>query len=313
MRRRTVLALGVLALAGACGVHSPPRRREELSLAVPGPPGGCRDGVAAGLKALIERSGWARAVRIRREAGDGGPALAGKGGPRPDLLIADPSLLAARALARDPLLVTRAAPLARLAGEWEVLVASPDSGYRTFDQFAAALLRDPGGPRVAGGADRGPEHLLYGMTARGLGADPRLLDYVAFDSRAQAVAAVLDGRLALGFGSRREVAPHVRAGRLRPLAVSSAERLPGVDAPTLSESGVRIVYANWTGLITSHGEAERDALLDLCRAVADAPGWRSLCERNDWTPMWLDGDDFAQWLTIEARRTALLLNDLGLH
>ncbi|MEU7883967.1 tripartite tricarboxylate transporter substrate-binding protein [Microbispora bryophytorum] len=312
MRRRSVLALGALALAGACGVQAP-RRRGELSLAVPGPPGGCGDDVAAGFKSLIEGRGWARAVQIRREARDGGTALARQGGPRADLVIADPALLAACARARDPLLVARAVPLARLTGEWEVLVASPDSGYRTFEQFAAALLRDPGGPRVAGGADRGSEHLLLGMTARGLGADPRLLDYVPFGSRAQAVAAVLDGRLPLGFGSRREVAPHVRAGRLWPLAVSSAERLPGVDAPTLSESGVRVVYADWTGLIAPRGTPGQDALLDLCRAVTDTPGWRSLCDRNDWTPMWLDGDDFSQWLVGEARRTALLLNDLGVR
>ncbi|GAB3139554.1 Bug family tripartite tricarboxylate transporter substrate binding protein [Microbispora hainanensis] len=312
MRRRTVLALGVLALAGACGVQAP-TRRGELSLTVPGPPGGCGEGVAAGFKSLVEGRGWARAVRIRREAGDGGTALADLNRPGAGLVVADSALIAACALARDPLLVARAVPLARLAGEWEVLVASPDSGYRTFDQFAAALLRDPGAHRVAGGADRGPEHLLLGMTARGLGADPRLLDYVAFGTRAQAVAAVLDGRLALGFGSRREVAPHVRAGRLRPLAVSSAERLSGVDAPTLSESGVRVVFADWTGLIAPRGTPEPDALLDLCRAVADTPGWRSLCDRNDWTPMWLDGDDFRQWLVGEARRTALLLNDLGLR
>ncbi|MEN3538173.1 tripartite tricarboxylate transporter substrate-binding protein [Microbispora sp. ZYX-F-249] len=312
MRRRTVLALGVLALAGACGVQAPPRRWGELSLTVPRPPGGCGDGVAAGFKALVEGRGWARAVRIRWETG-GGAALGRRAGAWTGLVVADSALLAACALARDPLLVARAVPLARLAGEWEVLVASPGSGYRTFEQFAAALLRDPGGVRVAGGADRGPEHLLLGMTAQGLGADPRLLDYVAFGSRAQAVAAVLDGRLALGFGSRREVAPHVRAGRLRPLAVSSAERLPGLDAPTLSESGVRVVYADWTGLVAPPGTPGPDALLDLCRAVTATPGWRSLCERNDWTPMWLDGDDFRQWLTGEARRTALLLNDLGLR
>lgn len=105
----------------------------------------------------------------------------------------------------------------------------------------------------------------------------------------------------------------MRAGRLRPLAVSSAERLSGVDAPTLSESGVRVVFADWTGLIAPRGTPEPDALLDLCRAVAGTPGWRRLCERNDWTPMWLDGDDFRQWLAGEARRTALLLNDLGLR
>lgn len=312
MRRRTVLALGVLALAGACGTQAPPYR-SEISLLVPGPAGGWGDGVAGGLKSLIETRRWARAVRIGRLTGDGRAALTRFAAQRADLVIADPALLAECAPGHGPALIARTAPLARLAGEWEVLVSSPDSGYRTFEQFAAALLRDPSGPRVGGGADRGPEHLLLGMTARGLGADPRLLDYVAFATRAQAVAAVLDGRLPLGFGSRREVAPYVRAGRLRPLAVSSVERLPGLDAPTLSEAGVRVVYANWTGLLAPRDAPGRDALLDLAQAVGDSPAWQSLCERNDWTPMWLAGDDFRQWLDGEARRTALLLDDLGVR
>ncbi|MEV4461075.1 hypothetical protein, partial [Microbispora sp. NPDC049633] len=88
MRRRTVLALGVLALAGACGVQAPPRRWGELSLTVPRPPGGCGDGVAAGFKALVEGRGWARAVRIRWEAG-GGAALGRPAGPRTGLVVAD--------------------------------------------------------------------------------------------------------------------------------------------------------------------------------------------------------------------------------
>ncbi|WP_169950127.1 tripartite tricarboxylate transporter substrate binding protein [Microbispora sp. H11081] len=303
--------MGVLALTGACGVKAPPRRWEELSLIVPRSPGGCGDGVAAGFKALVEGRGWARAVRISWEAGGGG--LGSPVMPRTGLVVADSALLAACALARDPFLVSRAVPLARLAGEWEVLVASPESDYRTFDQFAAALLRDPGRVRVAGGADRGPEQLLLGLTAQGLGADPRLLDYVALGTRAQAVDAVLDGRVALAFGDRREVAPHVRSGRLRPLAVSSGERLPGIDAPTLSESGVRVVFADWTGLVAPRGTPGRDALLDLCRAVTATRGWHNLCEHNDWTPMWLEGDDFRQWLTGEARRTTALLSELGLR
>ncbi|KAA9380427.1 hypothetical protein F5972_04505 [Microbispora cellulosiformans] len=323
MRRRTVLALGVLALAGGCGTPAP-RYRGEISLLVPGPPECWGDGVARSLKSLIEARRWARRVLITRDVRSGAPAVGRFAMGRTDrLLVADPLLLADCALGHAPVdtrgdvgsFVARTVPLARLAGEWQVLVASPGSGYRTFEQVAAALLNTPERVKVAGGPDRGPGHLLLGLTARGLGADPRLAAYEAFDSPARAVAAVAEGTTALAFGGRGDVAAHVRAGRLRPLAVSSPERLPGLDAPTLAESGVRVAYANWTGLLAPLGVTaiERDALTDLCRAVVDSPAWLRLCERNGWTPMWLAGEEFRQWLTGEARRTALLLDDLGIR
>ncbi|WP_405085905.1 Bug family tripartite tricarboxylate transporter substrate binding protein [Microbispora sp. NBC_01389] len=324
MRRRTVLALGVLALAGGCGAPAP-SYRGEISLLVPGPPECWGDGVARSLKSLIEARRWARRVLITRDAQGGGASALGRfaAGRADRLMVADPLLLADCALGDAPgdapgdvgSFAARTVPLARLAGEWQVLVASPGSGYRTFEQVAAALLHTPERVKVAGGPDRGPGHLLLGLTARGLGADPRLAAYEAFDSSARAVAAVAEGTTALAFGGRGDVAAQVRAGRLRPLAVSSPERLPGLDAPTLAESGVRVAYANWTGLLAPLGVTarERDALTDLCRAVVDSPAWLRLCERNGWTPMWLAGAEFRQWLTGEARRTALLLDDLGIR
>ncbi|GIH71009.1 Bug family tripartite tricarboxylate transporter substrate binding protein [Sphaerimonospora thailandensis] len=314
MRRRTVLVLGALALTAGCGTQAPPVQT-EISLVVPGGAGGRGDGFARALRAVIESRRWARRVTVR-EQGDGAAALArfvatARSG---DLMVADPALLGAAAIRHAMPLVSRTAPLARLAGEWEVLVAARDSSFRTFEEFAAALLRDPAGPRAAGGTAGGPEHVLYGLTALGLGADPRLLNYASYHDRDQAVAAMLDGRAAVGVGAQRDMAPHIRAGRLRPLAVSSPERMAGLDAPTLMESGVRLVYANWSGLVGAQalGERRHDALARLCRAIADSPVWSRLCARNGWVPMYLDGDDFRRWLANEARRTSRVLEELGL-
>jgi putative tricarboxylic transport membrane protein len=108
---------------------------------------------------------------------------------------------------------------------------------------------------------------------------------------------------------------HIRAGRLRPLAVSAPERMDRVDAPTLVESGVRLVYANWSGLVGPRtlGGRERDALLDLCRAVGDSPAWHAACARNGWAPMYLGGDDFREWLADESGRIKQVLGELGLR
>ncbi|WP_084370057.1 tripartite tricarboxylate transporter substrate-binding protein [Microbispora sp. ATCC PTA-5024] len=316
MRRRTVLALGVLALAAGCGTQAPPYQ-SEISLVVPGSSGGWGDSVAGELRTLIEGRRWARTVRVAGRGGEGAAAVARfvSAGRRTDLLVTDPALLAAAAMSGARPLLGRTAPLARLVGEWEVLVTSPDSPYRGFDRLAAALVKDPSAVPLAGGPSGGADHLLAGMVALGLGADVRLLGYTAFDDRRQAVAAVLDGRVPLAFGTPRDVADHVRAGRLRPLAVSSSERLDGLDAPTLSESGVRAVYADWAGLVAPAAltGGARDALLDLCAAVAGSAGWQGCCGRNGWAPMYLAGDDFGRWLSDEVRRTSQVLDALGLR
>jgi putative tricarboxylic transport membrane protein len=318
VRRRTVLVLGAgaLALAAGCGTDDPPIQ-PEIAFVVPGPSGGRSEVFARLMKAVIERRGWARRVGISSQPGGGGTLAIARffaAGRQSDLMVADPALVAVAAMDRTRPLTGGTRPLAKLAGQWEVLVASPDSSFRTFEDFAAALLRDPTGPKLGGGAAGGPDHLLYGLTAQGLGADVRLLDYTAFADCAQAVAAILDGRMALGFGTQQDGARHIKAGRLRPLAVSSSERLPGVDAPTLIEAGVSLVYANWWGLLGSGGlgDSQRDALLDLLRSVGESAVWSQACAAHGWTPMYLAGDDFRQWLTAEASRTKQVLGDLGL-
>ncbi|GAA4560312.1 Bug family tripartite tricarboxylate transporter substrate binding protein [Planotetraspora kaengkrachanensis] len=318
MRRRSVFALGagVLALAAGCGTADPPVQ-SEIAFVVPGPSGGQNAAFARVMKELIEHRRWAHKVGVSARPGGGGTLAIARfvaAGRQGDLMVADPALVSVAVMDRAAPIAGSTWPLARLAGQWEVLVASPSSRFRTFDDFAAALLRDPAGPKVAGGAAGGPDHLLYGLTAQGLGADTRLLDYASFPTGAQAVEAIVDGRVALGFGCHRDVVAHIRAGRLRPLAVSASERIEGVDAPTLVESGVRLVYANWWGLLASRrlGQTQRDALLALCQAIGESNAWGQACARNGWTPMLLAGDDFRMWLEAEAGRTDKLLGDLGL-
>lgn len=320
MRRRTFIVAGagggMFAFLAGC---APGRLTvaQAISLVVPGPPGSRSEAFAKALKALIESRGLARGVRIRnRSVGDGRLALVEFAGTRHpnDLMILGPSLIAIAAMNRAGALIGSTLPLAKLAGEWQVLVAPQGSRFQSFDELAATLLRDPSNARLAGQGTGGPDHVLYGLIAQGLGVDARLLTYLPFADSAQVVAAVLDGRVAIGLGTCRELGGQIRSGRLRPLAVSSSQRLSEVDAPTLMESGVRLEYADWRGLVAPGGlsEHERAALFDLCHAIGDSPGWQETCARNGWAPMHLAGDDFQQWLNNETRRTKATLKELGL-
>ena len=63
------------------------------------------------------------------------------------------------------------------------------------------------------------------------------------------IAAVAGGKLAAAISGASEFKQYVDTGRLRLLAVTSDARLPGVNAPTLKESGVNVVIGNWRGLV----------------------------------------------------------------
>ncbi|MCC5581636.1 hypothetical protein IMZ11_39145 [Microtetraspora sp. AC03309] len=307
--------MGLLPLSAGCGTDRP-RGGPPISLVVPAQVGVQGGPFARELKTLIERQRLAGKVEIRTRSADTGARALGFAAraDSDDLMVTGSTLVAVAATRGSGGLIEGTSPLARFAGDWVVMVTGPHSGFRTFDDLAAALARDPARLRLAGRDSGGPDHVLYGLTAQGLGIDARSLNYAAYPDLSHVLAATLDGRAVAGLGGRRELAAHIRAGRVRPLAVSSRERLDGVDAPTLMESGVRMQYANWTGLLGPGrlGDQGRERLLDLCRAIADLPGWADACRANGWVPMYLDGDDFRQWLSTETRRTKAVLGDLGL-
>ena len=68
---------------------------------------------------------------------------------------------------------------------------------------------------------------------------------------------------------------------MRLLAVTAAQRVPGVDAPTLREAGVDLQFANWRGLVAPPGlaEADRLALTRLVDGMHGSPEWAQVLAR----------------------------------
>ena len=98
------------------------------------------------------------------------------------------------------------------------------------------------------------------------------------------------------------------------LAVSGDERLEGVDAPTLTESGVDLVFTNWRGVLAPPGisEEHRAYLVRLFEDMHDTPEWRDALERNGWTDNFATGKEFEDFLVEQDARVADTLKELGL-
>ena len=90
-------------------------------------------------------------------------------------------------------------------------------------------------------------------------------------------------------------AEQVKAGTMRLLAVSSAERLEGIDAPTIKESGFDVVVENWRMVAAAPGlsdEQKAKIAGDIEKLNASA-GWTKMLSDKGWTNTYLAGDAFA--------------------
>ena len=82
---------------------------------------------------------------------------------------------------------------------------------------------------------------------------PRRSTSSTYDGGGDLLTALLGKKIAVGTSSLGELIDQIKAGQLRVLAVSSDERVEGVDAPTLKESGIDLTFANWRGVLAPPG------------------------------------------------------------
>jgi putative tricarboxylic transport membrane protein len=98
------------------------------------------------------------------------------------------------------------------------------------------------------------------------------------------------------------------------LAVSTAEKWPGTEAPTLTESGYDVNVQNWRMVAAAPGlTAEQKAAVtaDIDKMVNSA-GWKSVLETKGWANTYLSGDAFDAQLATEIAATSAVLTDIGL-
>ncbi|GLZ31480.1 C4-dicarboxylate ABC transporter substrate-binding protein [Lentzea sp. NBRC 105346] len=206
-------------------------------------------------------------------------------------------------------------PIAKLIEEPDIVVVGKDSKYTSLRQLVDDWKANPGAVPVGGGSSPGgPDHLAPMLMAKAIGLEPKSVNYVQFDGGGELLASVLGGKVAFGVSGVGEYRDQIQAGTVRVLAVTSAARISGIDAPTLSESGVDVKFSNWRGVVAPPGisSADRDRLVQLFSALHKTSQWGDALKRNGWTDAFAPGDQFKSFLEEENKRVATVLKDLGL-
>jgi tripartite-type tricarboxylate transporter receptor subunit TctC len=138
------------------------------------------------------------------------------------------------------------APICLLVNSPQVLVVKADSPYKTLASFVTAAKARPGELNYAAVGPATTQHIAGEMFKRAAEIN---LTYVPYAGGAPAVNAIMGGHVTAVLANYNEVMEQIKAGRLRPLAVASRNRLaPLPEVPTLIESGYKNMEATaWFG------------------------------------------------------------------
>jgi putative tricarboxylic transport membrane protein len=176
------------------------------------------------------------------------------------------------------------------------------------------MEKDVGSVAIAGGSAGGIEQVLAALMAQELGAEPTDVNYIAHSGGGEALATILSGRVQAGISGLAEIQEQIEAGQVKALAVSSAEPIEGIDAPTLMEAGLDIELTNWRGMVAPEGVEPdvEEAIEQQLQEMAESEEWQQVLEQRGWSDQFLAGEEFEDFLTEEQERTRGVLEDLGL-
>ena len=291
----------------------------DYAVMAPAAPGGGWDQTARAIQDALTGAGIAGNVQVTNVPGAGGTiGLAqfvqeAKGDPS-KLIVSGYVMVGAILTNKSPVGLDAVTPIARLTGEYEVIVVPAASDLKTLDDLTKKLKADPGSVSWAGGSAGGVDHITAGLYAKTVGADPKSVNYVAFSGGGEALAAVLGNQTAVGISGYGEFQSQVEAGALRVLGVSAPERISIVDAPTFKEGGVDLVVQNWRMLAAGPGLSPEQiaAITADVDKMVQSEQWKKTLETKGWINTYLAGDEFKAQLAKEFESTTAILKEIGL-
>jgi len=258
LRRRRELLIALIALAWATQVtaadsgQSYPNR--PIRFIVPFAPGGSTDTLARTVGQKLGEALGEQVVVDNRSGGNGniGTDLVAHAAPDGYTILLGyianlaigPSLYAK--LPFDP--VKELAPVTQLAVAPNILVVHPSVPAKNFKEFIAYAKANPQKVNFASAAVASPGHLAGELLNHAAGIH---MQHVPYKGSGQAVVDLVGGQVQVMVSGMSSVMPHIKAGRLRALAVTGAQRSPAVpDIPTIAESGFPKFEATaWYGVL----------------------------------------------------------------
>ena len=320
---RTAPALAAAALIGiGCAQAQGWSPQKNVELVVPSAPGGTLDKLARAIDRTFVASKLVPTnLTLVNRAGGGNQIAYAYVTQHPAdphyLLIGTSTLITAHAMGSSKLGYGDFTPIASIFNDYVVLTVNPASPLSTGKDVMAKMKAEPQTVSLGfSGSVGNHHHIIAGLFMKGVGANPRDLKTVLFKGSSEAVTSILGGHIDLVSTGAGNAAPHMAAGRLRILGVSSPQRLPGqmASVPTWKEQGLDLVYGSWRSLLGPKGLRPEQVTYweNALRKVVESADWKAELERNYWGDFFKTGTDLHATIDREYKAMKGALVDLGL-
>jgi tripartite-type tricarboxylate transporter receptor subunit TctC len=320
MRAIVALLVGLSVLVGQARAADAPYPSKPVRLVVPFPPGGTTDvlGRLVGQQ-LSMRLGQQFVIDNRPGAGGGlGTDIVAKA-PADGYTVllggVAPHSINPRLYARLPYdAANDFAPISLLGTLPNVLVVNPSLPVRSVQELITLAKAKPGTLTFASGGNGTTHHLSGELFKRMAGVD---MMHVPYKGNAPAITDVIGGQVNLMFDNINNSLPHIKANKLRALAVTGLVRAPVLpDVATLNEQGFSgYNITAWLGLFAPAGTPQPvlDRLNAAVKAAMNEKQVRELLVSEGIEAQSNSPEQFRVFLQTDAARWAKLVKESGAH
>jgi len=320
MKNSKILARALLALAFAAGASAFAQTypTKPVRLIIPFPPGGSNDVVGRMIAFQLSERLGKQVIADNQGAGAGGiigTEAAARATPDGHTLLLISSAYAFGAsmykLPYDP--VSAFAPVALLGTGPVVLAVNAKLPVNTLQDLIALAKTKPGELNYASAGVGSFQHLASALFKLQSGLD---IVHIPFKGGGPAMMDVIAGNTQIAIGSLIQTLPHIRTGRLKPLGVGSAKRVPALpDVPTISEAGVPGYEAtNWWGIVAPAGTPRPviERLHKELTVILASAETKKRFETEGGETAQMSSEEFGRFISAEIVKWAKVVKDAGI-
>jgi tripartite-type tricarboxylate transporter receptor subunit TctC len=204
------------------------------------------------------------------------------------------------------------APVTTVALVPNVLVVNPNVAAKSTKELLALAKANPGKLTYGSNGNGTGQHLI-GAQFESMGGVELL--HVPYKGSGPLTTDLLGGQITMSFDTITPVLPHIKAGKLRALAVTTSKRSPALpDVPTLDESGLKgFNLGTWFGILAP-ANTPREVVVRLNAEIVkivNAPDFKKKMEDIGADPIGNTPEQMAKQIKDDTERFAKLVKDAG--
>jgi tripartite-type tricarboxylate transporter receptor subunit TctC len=320
MITRLLVALLALALA-----FSPSAGAQEkypsrpISLVAPFPPGGVADLTARPVAAALEKALKNPAVVVNKTGAAGAVGMSFVANSKPDgytLLLALSSISiipeADKLFGRKPAYtMDQLVPIALVSADPTILVVHADRPWKSVKELVDDAKKRAGEISFSSSGIYGTLHMATEMLSHAAGIR---LKHVPYAGAGPALTAILGGHVDMLASGPAVVLPHIKSGKLRPLAGWGAKRVAALpELPTFKELGYDIEFYIWAGLFAPRGTSDPvlRTLRDGMRQAVEDPDFKATMAKIETPVAYMDAPEFQKFWDKDAKMLADAIKRVG--